>query len=88
MSDRQHEFERLARLAATDTPPRVDVTGAVVSRIQSTQLAENDLNRLLAVCSSVATAAAVVAVAAATWAWYSWSDPVMQVFSQAHLVMQ
>ncbi|MCG8585662.1 MAG: hypothetical protein MI757_13220 [Pirellulales bacterium] len=88
MTDRFDQFEQSAVRAAADAPPSLDVTQVVTRRIQSIHPVADDVNRTLAVCGSLATVAAMVALATATWAWYSWSDPVVQVFSQAHLVMQ
>ena len=88
MSDRTTSFERLASAARDEAAPQLDVTAAVIERVQNVRPAEDHVNRLLAVCSSLATVAALVAVASATWAWFAWTDPLVQIFSQVHLVMQ
>ena len=37
---------------------------------------------------SLATAAAVAAVALATWLWLAWADPLVEIFSQVEVVMR
>ena len=88
MSDRLKQFEHRASIARDETAPAVDVTAGVMERLQNVRPTEENLNGLLAVCGSLATVAALAAVASATWAWFAWNDPLVQIFSQAHLVMQ
>ena len=60
MNDGLKQFKRMAERARDDRSPVVDISDAVLTRIRGVQLADSDVNRMLAWCGSLATVAAMV----------------------------
>lgn len=78
-------LEKLSARARKDVPPPVDVTQAVLARIQSERRPQVDA---VAVLAGSSAAAAVIVLAYALQAWSSMRDPISSMLASMNPVLQ
>jgi len=74
----QDILRRLAQAAATQAPPRVDVTDWVLHDLALAP--QRRVDPVLKWFAAAAAAAAVVVTGAAAGAWVQWQDPLAELF--------